>query len=100
MNRDSQFANPESKIKSPELASTNFDIRNFLFDIRNSSAYFSEKICETLRETDAAFLQILSSRYFITRFLISTSLRSVSFGMTVIPGGQRSASRGLASLLR
>jgi hypothetical protein len=69
-----------------------------VFDIRYSSAYFSEKLCETQRETGACFSQMITPGNLVSRFLISTFLRSVSFGMTVILDGQRSASRGLASL--
>jgi hypothetical protein len=69
-----------------------------LLEIHDYSAKLSEKLCDNQRETETGFSQMMTPDNLVSRFLISTSLRSVSFGMTVIPGGQRSASRGLASL--
>ena len=56
------------------------------------SAKLCGKLCATLRETE--YLLMGTFRNFITGFLISTSLRPVSFGMTVAVDWQRSASQG------
>jgi hypothetical protein len=53
--RNSQILNRKS---CPELASTNFDIRNSAFVIQYSFAIISEKLCETQRETGPCLSQM------------------------------------------